>query len=158
VVPGDGGPGLAEVGAVSFLGGDPHRAALVDFGLPLAVVFGDLGDLERQLGLPPGVAVGEAEDAEGALLASGGVEGLGFAIAGQADGAVEPRLDPHLCGVCCRGYLKPSMREMRPVAAEPSLVDVADEEVGTALLARLADLSQQLRDRGAGFRGAAPSR
>jgi hypothetical protein len=44
---------------------------------------------------------------------------------------------------------------MRPVAAEPSLVDAADEEVGTALSAQFADLSRQLRGRGAEFPGAA---
>src|SRR5690348_3714574 len=54
-------PGFAEVHFVGFFGGDPHGSPLVDLGLALAVVLGDLGNLQRQLGLV--VAGGEAKDA-----------------------------------------------------------------------------------------------
>lgn len=37
---------------------------------------------------------------------------------------------------------------MRPVAVESPLVDIADEEVGAARVAELADLPQQLLDLG----------
>jgi hypothetical protein len=40
---------------------------------------------------------------------------------------------------------------VRPVAVRAALVDVADEEVGTALVAALADLPQQLPERDAGL-------
>src|SRR5215472_16464725 len=56
-------PGFAEVHFVGFFGGDPHGAALVDLGLAVAVVLGDLGNLERQFGLV--VAGGEAKDIQG---------------------------------------------------------------------------------------------
>ena len=44
---------------------------------------------------------------------------------------------------------------MRPVAVEPALVDVADQEVGAALVAALLDLAQELLDRDAWLLGAA---
>jgi hypothetical protein len=40
----------------------------------------------------------------------------------------------------------PAGRQVRPVAVEPALVDVADQEVGTALVAALPDLAQELLD------------
>src|ERR1700758_2110358 len=44
---------------------------------------------------------------------------------------------------------------MRAVAVQAALVDVADQEVGTALVAALADLPQQLLDQDAGLFGPA---
>ena len=44
---------------------------------------------------------------------------------------------------------------MRPVAFCAALVDVADEEVGAALVAEFPDLPQQLLERDAGFFGPA---
>ncbi len=40
-------PGFAEVHFVGFFGRDPHRPPLIDLGLALAVVLGDLADLIR---------------------------------------------------------------------------------------------------------------
>jgi len=40
---------------------------------------------------------------------------------------------------------------VRAVAVQAALVDVADQEVGAALVAALADLAQQLLDRDAGL-------
>ena len=45
--------------------------------------------------------------------------------------------------------------EVRPVGVGAALVDVADEEVGAARVAALADLPQQLLDRDPGLFGAA---
>src|SRR5215813_1195494 len=59
-------PGFAEVHLVGFVSGDPHGTPLVDLGLALAVVVGDLDDLGGQLGLV--VAGGEAEDFQCLLL------------------------------------------------------------------------------------------
>ena len=44
---------------------------------------------------------------------------------------------------------------MRAVAVEAPLVDVADQEVGAALVAAVADLPQQMLDRDSGLLGAA---
>ena len=44
---------------------------------------------------------------------------------------------------------------MRAAALQPALVDVADQEVGTALVAALADLAEQLLDRDARLFGPA---
>jgi hypothetical protein len=44
---------------------------------------------------------------------------------------------------------------VRAVAVQAALVDVADQEVGAALVAALADLAQQLLDRDAGIFGPA---
>jgi hypothetical protein len=44
---GQGCPGFAEVELIGFFGGDSQYAEFVDFGLTLAVVFGDLTDLEE---------------------------------------------------------------------------------------------------------------
>jgi hypothetical protein len=60
-------PVFAEVDLVGFLGGDPDGPALVYLVLPLAVVVGDLGDLQWRLRLV--VAEGEAEDFERAFFA-----------------------------------------------------------------------------------------
>jgi hypothetical protein len=43
---------------------------------------------------------------------------------------------------------------VRPVTVGASLVDVADEQVGAALVAELPDLPQRLLDRDPGFFGA----
>jgi len=44
---------------------------------------------------------------------------------------------------------------VRAVTVQAALVDVADEEVGAALVAAVADLAQQVLDRDAGFFGPA---
>ena len=44
---------------------------------------------------------------------------------------------------------------MRVAAVQAALVDVADKQVGAALVAALADLAQQLLDRDGGLFGAA---
>jgi hypothetical protein len=49
----------------------------------------------------------------------------------------------------------PAGRQVRAVAVEPALVDVADQEVGAALVAALPDLAQELLDRGSRLLGAA---
>jgi len=68
-------PGFAEVHFVGFLGGDPHGPALVDLSLALAVVLGDLANLQRQFGLV--VARGKAEDLQGSFLPLGRAERSG---------------------------------------------------------------------------------
>jgi hypothetical protein len=40
---------------------------------------------------------------------------------------------------------------VRPVAVQPALVDVADQEAGAALVAAFPDLAQELLDGGAGL-------
>jgi hypothetical protein len=72
-------PGVAEVDLVWVFGGNADGAAVVDLGLPLAVVLGDLADLQREFGLV--VAEGEAENFQGPFLPFGGRERfrLGFA-------------------------------------------------------------------------------
>jgi hypothetical protein len=47
----------------------------------------------------------------------------------------------------------PAVRQMGPACVQAALVDVADEQVGAAGVAPLADLPQQLRDRDAGLFG-----
>ena len=44
---------------------------------------------------------------------------------------------------------------MRLAAVQPALIDVADQEVGAALVAALPDLAQELPDRDAWLLGAA---
>ena len=50
---------------------------------------------------------------------------------------------------------RPGGGQVRAVAVQAALVDVADQEVGAALVAAFADLAQQVLDRDAGFLGAA---
>jgi hypothetical protein len=49
---------------------------------------------------------------------------------------------------------RPAGWQVRPVSLGAALVDVADEQVGAALVAELADLPQQLLDRDRGVLGA----
>ena len=93
-------PGSISSGS---FGGDSHRSALVDLGLALAVLAGDLGHLVRESGLV--VADGQAEDLQCWPFALGRGEGFRFGHAGQSDAAVQALLDPDLSR---SGVLKPS--------------------------------------------------
>jgi hypothetical protein len=79
-------PGWAEVDLLWVFGGDSHGAALVDLGLPRAVVIGDLGDLQRQFGLV--VAEGEAQDFQRPLLSFGRGKRFRLGFAGQVSAAI----------------------------------------------------------------------
>src|SRR5437762_3488836 len=92
-------PGFAEVHFAGFPGRDPHAPALIDPGLAPAVALGDLGNLQRQLGLV--VARGEAKDVQGSCFPFSW--GDRFGVAGEFGTAVEPRLDPHLAPVLALG-------------------------------------------------------
>jgi hypothetical protein len=79
-------PGWTEVHLVWVFGGDSHGAVLVDLGLPLAVVLGDLVDLQREFGLV--MAEGEAEDFQRPLLSFGWGERFRLGFAGQVSAAI----------------------------------------------------------------------
>jgi hypothetical protein len=79
-------PGWAEVDLVWVFGGDSHGAALVDFGLPLAVVLRDLVDLQREFGLI--MAEVEAKGFQRPLLSFGRFERFRLGFAWQVGAAI----------------------------------------------------------------------